>query len=350
MNMKKMPIGEIATIVMGQSPPGNTYNEIGEGLPLLNGPTEFGINFPECTLFTTDTKRQSEIGDLIFCVRGSTTGRMNWADQIYSLGRGVCGIRGKNILETKYVKYCIDNYLSGLLQFAGGGTFPNLSKNDIAEFKIPYSGKTEKIAFILSTYDDLIENNLKRIKLLEEAGRLNYKYLQSDLKSSKFDRVKLVDILDLKYGKALKSDNRLEGKYPVYGSSGIVGTHQSYLSTSPGIIVGRKGNVGSIFWAFENFWVIDTAYYVESTLSFYFLYYNLLEQHFENTDAAVPGLNRKFALDNFIDVPPQKDLIEFEATVKIYFELIHNLLIQNQNLREARNILLPRLMSGEIEV
>src|SRR5437868_2071008 len=119
---------------MGQSPSGVTYNSIGKGLPLLNGPTEFGQLHPIANVFTTDSKRQCKKGDLIFCVRGSTTGRMNWADQVYSLGRGVCSIRGQNEKETKYIRYCIELLLPSLLNIAGGSTFPNLHKDDIGKF------------------------------------------------------------------------------------------------------------------------------------------------------------------------------------------------------------------------
>ncbi|MBW2004165.1 MAG: restriction endonuclease subunit S [Deltaproteobacteria bacterium] len=168
-------IGEVAIVIMGQSPEGETYNREGDGLPLLNGPTEFGPFSPQCTLFTTDSKRECFPGDLLFCVRGSTTGRMNWADQKYSLGRGVCAIRGDAPLATKYLRYCLGVYLPALLNLAGGGTFPNLRKNDIEGFAIPFHKHYEKIASILSAYDDLIENNLRRIKILEEMAQAIYR-------------------------------------------------------------------------------------------------------------------------------------------------------------------------------
>ena len=77
-------IGEFGEVIMGMSPKGDTYNENEKGLPLLNGPTEFGSSHPAPTLYTTDSKRESMIGDLIFCVRGSTTGRMN-RHQVYKI-------------------------------------------------------------------------------------------------------------------------------------------------------------------------------------------------------------------------------------------------------------------------
>src|SRR5680860_1026917 len=90
-----MPLGDVAHIVMGLSPKGDTYNNDGVGEPLLNGPTEFGAIYPSATLYTTDPSRFSEPGDILFCVRGSTTGRMNWADRRYAIGRGIAAVRAK---------------------------------------------------------------------------------------------------------------------------------------------------------------------------------------------------------------------------------------------------------------
>ncbi len=170
-----MPLGSVATIIMGTSPKGSTYNQVGRGLPLLNGPTEFGPDHPTCTLYTTDPKRECRAGDLIFCVRGSTTGRMNWADQKYALGRGVCSFRGDSKAETRFIHYALKVHLKRLLQFAGGTTFPNLTKDTLHAFTIPFPKNRTSIVGVLSAYDDLIENNRRRIQLLEQAARLLYK-------------------------------------------------------------------------------------------------------------------------------------------------------------------------------
>lgn len=237
-----------------------------------------------------------------------------------------------------------------MLSGSGGSTVAHLNMKDIRSLTLPDLPPLltqQRIASILSAYDDLIENNLKRIRILEEKAFLNYKQLIS---TEALERHRLKDILDLKYGKALKADDRKEGKFPVIGSSGNVGTHDEFYVDGPGIIVGRKGNIGSVFWSDENFWPIDTVYYVDSDLSYYFLYFNLKEQHFVNTDAAVPGLNRNFALDNWIDLPLEKAIHVFDNVVKPIFQLMNILRKQNAKLLEARDILLPRFMSGEIEV
>ncbi|WP_118974809.1 restriction endonuclease subunit S [Taibaiella koreensis] len=236
-----------------------------------------------------------------------------------------------------------------LEQVAAGSAQGKLGLYKIKDIEVPIPtiSTQHKIASILSAYDELIENNLKRIKLLEEKAFLKYKDI---VQNNKLEKKKLKDILDLKYGKALKADDRKDGKYPVYGSSGAVGFHEEFFVSGPGIIVGRKGNIGSVFWSDESFWPIDTVYYVESNLSLYFLYFNLKEQHFVNTDAAVPGLNRNFTLDNWIYIPSERVLADFDLDAKPIFELKNILRNQNTRLRQARDLLLPRLMNGEISV
>ena len=95
-------VEEIAEIIMGQSPLGNSYNVKGEGIPLLNGPTEFGLEYPTPIQYTTKPTKRCIKDDILLCVRGSTTGRLNLANDIYCIGRGLCAIRGiKNITYTR---------------------------------------------------------------------------------------------------------------------------------------------------------------------------------------------------------------------------------------------------------
>ena len=78
-------------------------------------------------------------------------------------------------------------------------------------------------------------------------------------------------------------------------SSGTVGFHDEHLVTGPGIVVGRKGNVGSVYWCETDFWPIDTVYFVPPEDVDLFLYVALKSMRFISTDVAVPGLNRTYA-------------------------------------------------------
>ena len=105
---KEGKLVDIAEIVMGQSPKGESCNQNGNGKPLLNGPTEFSAKHPVPIQFTDAPTKQCNTGDILFCVRGSTTGRMNWADREYVIGRGVAAIRhrhGRKILSYPVIQF-----------------------------------------------------------------------------------------------------------------------------------------------------------------------------------------------------------------------------------------------------
>ena len=166
-------LDDIANIIMGQSPLGETVSSQ-DGIALLNGPTEFGAHHPHPVQFTTEPRRCAQPGDLLFCVRGSTTGRMNWADRRYAIGRGVAAIRHRQDLGLQpFVRAVIEFELPELLAHATGSTFPNVSGHQLARIPCRNFDKDEQrvIADILGTLDDKIELNRQMNATLEAMAR-----------------------------------------------------------------------------------------------------------------------------------------------------------------------------------
>jgi type I restriction enzyme, S subunit len=132
-------LGEVAEVNMGQSPEGSSYNSKGCGLPLINGPTEFGGVDPfletKAIKFTTQPKKICKKGDLILCVRGSTTGRMNIAGFDSCIGRGVASISSDHYQEwlNQYISFCRKR----IFDLGTGSTFPNISSEKLINFLIP---------------------------------------------------------------------------------------------------------------------------------------------------------------------------------------------------------------------
>lgn len=264
----------------------------------------------------------------------------------------------------KFVYYFLQTM--NLDGFNSGAGVPTLNQNHLHYLKIfiPKDVNHQKrIASILSAYDDLIEVNNKRIELLEQSARELYKEWFVRMRFPNYQNAKfnkgipegwkeeyLGNILELAYGKALKEEDRTPGLYPVYGSSGIVGYHIEPFIKSSSIIVGRKGNVGSVFFSFKECFPIDTVFYVISDYSKFYLYQLLKEQTFIEGDAAVPGLNRNQAYKNKILHPTKKLIDQYDINIHPIFDQIENLQKQNQELAEIRNRLLPRLISGKLEV
>lgn len=163
---------------------------------------------------------------------------------------------------------------------------------------------------------------------------------------------KLERHIELAYGKALKKDARVEGQYRVYGSGGVTGSHHEFLIPGPGIIVGRKGTVGSIYWEPDNFYPIDTTFYVtvKNGYSLAFAYYLLqtLGLSSMNTDAAVPGLNRNNVYRLQIPSFPTALVGQFSQIVASISEKISTLNAESRTLTELRDSLLPKLLSGAL--
>ncbi|WP_067338465.1 restriction endonuclease subunit S [Stappia indica] len=141
------PFESLAEITMGISPDGSTYNEAGIGIPLCNGPAEYGEFFLRKIKWTTAPNKLSKPGDLIICVRGSTTGRHAFADAEYCLGRGVASIRGRDD-DQEFVETALLHDLDRLLQKTTGSVFPSLSATDIKKFEVTAPSRSIRQAFV----------------------------------------------------------------------------------------------------------------------------------------------------------------------------------------------------------
>ena len=315
-------------------------------------------------------KHRLRNGDIVIARTGATTG---WAKYIANPPEAVFAsylvrIQPAKSVDSRYVGFVIESqvYKDFIQQHMGGAAQPNANAQVLTSFELPLPPLPiqRRIAGILSAYDELIENSLRRIKILEAMARALYRewfvhFRFPDHESTPripsplgeipqgWEVKKLGDVAELNYGKALKKEDRRDGDYPVFGSSGIVGTHDAALVEGPGIIVGRKGNVGSVFWCDEDFFVIDTAYFVTSSLPLRFLFYVLPTLNFINSDAAVPGLSRNQAYTLEILVPPIVLLEKFCELADTFAQQAATLQRQIQNLRHTLDLLLPRLVSGK---
>jgi type I restriction enzyme S subunit len=165
-------LGEVASVIMGQSPPGTSYNTQGEGVPLINGPVEFGPNALSPSLavkFTTAPTKFCEPEDLLLCVRGSTTGRTNVAADRACIGRGVAAIRAHD--HQAYLNQVLVSMRDDIFAMGSGTTFKNISADQIKTLPIPVPPTTKQgqIADRLQTVDLsqlLHEQKLERLSSL----------------------------------------------------------------------------------------------------------------------------------------------------------------------------------------
>lgn len=187
-------LGKVTIITMGQSPPGETYNTSGNGLPLINGPAEFGREFPTPVQWTTMPTKICKVGDILFCVRGNTTGRMNIADQEYCIGRGIAAIRGiPDISDTTFIKYLLEKESSSLYNIAvgGGSTFPNIGGNQLKGYSIflPSLPEQQEIASVLHACDTKIATLERESALLDEL----FKAMLEELMTGRLSATPLIE-------------------------------------------------------------------------------------------------------------------------------------------------------------
>jgi len=157
----------VTNINMGQSPPGSSYNDRGDGLPLINGPTEFGPHHPTPAQWTTQLTKTCRPGDILICVRGATTGRMNWADQVYCIGRGLAALTVDELVCLPgYVYAFVQTQTQEILARSAGSTFPNLRSEELKALKIPIPPFSEQRRIV--TYLDGLQARVEALRRLQE--------------------------------------------------------------------------------------------------------------------------------------------------------------------------------------
>ena len=265
----------------------------------------------------------------------------------------------------QFVYYFLKNY--DIASMGGGAAIPSLNRNVLSNLSvtIPNLSTQINIATILSRYDSLIENYQKQIKLLEEAAQRLYKEWFVDLHFPGHENTKIVNgvpegweksninnMLTFHRGYDLTHKEFMEGPYPVVGSTSIIGCHNKYKKEGPGIVTGRSGSLGVYQLIWENFWPHNTSLYISDFKGHevFFIYCLLKTVDFTtlNSGGAIPSLNRN-TLSNILVVEPPKDLQQdFSRKAMPLFKKQKSLQSQIRLLTEARDRLLPKLMSGEI--
>lgn len=273
-------LGDIADVVMGQSPSGTSYNDKGIGEPLLNGPSEFGRVYPTAVQWTTEPVRFAEVGDILFCVRGATTGKKNLADRRYCIGRGLAAIRGKDLqATTEFLIYLLDFITESLLGESAGSTFPNLSADKIENFKtgIPSLEEQKRIAAVLDEQMNAVAQARAAVEAqLDAAQRLPNALLCSVFESEEtqdWEEINFGNLVDNYDGVRIPLNQaervNKKGIYPYYGASGIIDYLDEYIFDGEYLLIGEDGanllsrSTPIAFKATGKFWVNNHAHVVK---------------------------------------------------------------------------------------
>jgi type I restriction enzyme S subunit len=203
-------------------------------------------------------------------------------------------LRVKKPYDFFFIFYSLEH--KNIIPVIRGGTRTKLNQSEVKEIflscpKLP--SEQQKISKILQTIDQAIN---KTKELIGKNKKIMQGLMQDLFSNNKGRKCKLGDLILFEYGEGLPEEKRTNFGYPVYGSSGIVGYHKSFLVHEEGIIVGRKGTIGSVYFSQGYFWPIDTTYFVQyrKDLNKKYIYYQLKFLNLSKLDSStgVPGLNR----------------------------------------------------------
>jgi type I restriction enzyme S subunit len=321
-------------------------------------------------------KYQLKDGDILIAMTGATagkTGRINCPDErVLLLNQRVAHLKPTKINgDFLWAITSTNQYRMIFSGLGGGAAQPNMSGGQIesVEIPVPYESVQFRIAEILSAYDDLIENNRRRMELLEASARHLYEEWFVRLRfpghehteitngvPEGWERKSLGDCFVLKRGHDLPENHRVPGEFPVVSSSGITGYHNHKKANGPGVVTGRYGTLGEVHYIETDYWPHNTALYVvdfkgnSPRIVCCCLRNELQKVKSQSNNAAVPGVNRNVIHTFKLLWPSSKLLAHFDDLLIPIYQQLRNLRQQNEKLKSARDLLLPRLVSGEVPV
>lgn len=377
----KYKLGEIVDVTMGQSPKSEYYNTEGKGYPFLQGNRTFGFKYPTFDAYTSVMTKQAKEGDVIMSVR-APVGDLNITPVDMCLGRGVCSLRMKNGNQD-FLFYMMKYYIPHLLKKESGTVFGSVNRNDIngLEVDIPEDVQVQKkIARYLEMFDDKIELNNVINKNLEQQSMALFKSWFIDFEPFDGQVPKtwvngvLGDFVEIKRGGSPR---------PIQNFLSDSGFHWLKISDATGISspfineikeyiieAGLKKTVylksGSLVLSnsatpgLPKILDIDTCihdgwlYFPSSKFSNEYLY--LYFKHIRDNLIAL-GNGSVFTnlktdiLKNYpTNLPTENVLKEFDGLVQPIFSMILSKTRETKRLAEIRDTLLPKLMSGELDV
>jgi len=387
-NWKKIRLCEISEIIMGQSPPSKYYNDKKIGIPFFQGVTEFQEYSPKVKKYTTKVTKLARSNDILMSVR-APVGELNILKFDSCIGRGLCAIRSNE--EIKFIYYLLKNYKKFIKTFSNGTTYESINKEQIGNliFNIPSEKKERrKIASILSAYDELIENNNRRIEILEEMAQTIYKEWFVHFRFPGHEKVEMIDselgkipegweISDLGKIAKNKKESFVGQKHielplldlaRIPRKSLIVNNYGKYNEINTSRIIFEEEDIlfGSIRPYFHKVifamkkGITNVSVLIikpfNPNLMFPYLFWFLFDENTikwatkQSGGTKMPVISWKILKRKKIIIPGNKILLKFNEIIFPIIHVIKTLNRTNENLKKTRDILLPKLISGTIDV
>ena len=380
MKWETVKLGDIADFSNGLNFDKRAYSDGVKLVGVSNFGNRFSPDISELSEVSSEVVREADLlqaGDIVFVRSNGNKELVGRCMLIAEATEPVtysgfvirCRIHNPRKYDPVFFTYHFKNkaFRRAMAGTAVGANIQNLSQGRLSSYAafVPDTDSQHRIAEMLSAYDDLIENNQKQIKLLEDAAQRLYKEWFIDLRfpghestpihdgiPEGWERKTVTDLLEIKYGKDHKA--LADGAIPVYGSGGIMRKVGPVLYSGESVLIPRKGSLNNILYVAGDFWTIDTMFYsvpkAPNIAKYMYLFLSRLDMYSFNIGAAVPSMTVKILDEINVLLPSAEILLRFESVISPMFEKKRVLEKQIETASQARDRLLPKLMSGEIEV
>ncbi|EOB23702.1 TPA: restriction endonuclease subunit S, partial [Streptococcus pneumoniae] len=322
--MKKVKLGQVATFINGYAFKPQDWSSEGKEIIRIQNLTKTskGINYYSGTI---DKKYIVEAGDILISWSG-TLGVFQWCGRSAVLNQHIFKVVFDKIdIDKSYFKYVVEKGLQDAVKHTHGSTMKHLTKKYFDNIMVSYTNLREQQR-IASELDLLSKLILRRQEQLEELNllvksRFNEMFGDVILNEKEWKVSKWNEILTIRNGKNQKQVEDADGKFPIYGSGGIMGYAKDWIVKKNSVIIGRKGNINKPILVRENFWNVDTAFGLEPVLekiNSEYLFYFCQLYNFEKLNKAVtiPSLTKSDLLNISIPLPPlalQNEFADFVA-------------------------------------
>lgn len=220
------------------------------------------------------------------------------------------------------------------------------------ELALPPLDEQKRIAGVLSSLDDKIDLLNRENATLEALAETLFRHYFIENPDPEWKEGKLGELIEVKYGKDHKKLG--DGRIPVIGSGGIMRYADKALFDGESVLIPRKGSLDNVMYIDEPFWTVDTMFYTKMKIpniaKFVYQYMKTLDLVNMNVGSAVPSMTAEVLNNIPLEIPSQTALDDYERVVAPFYKKTKSNQQQMQTLAIQRDTLLPRLMSGEVEV
>lgn len=261
-------------------------------------------------------------------------------------------VQGNEQCDTRFLCYLINSMdLSG---YVTGSAQPKLSQANLnaVTLSLPTLAEQKRIVEYLYMLDQKIDVNRQINDNLQQQAQAIYSSMFIDNPDPAWSHGHLSDLITVKYGKDHKK--LADGIYPVYGSGGIMRYVERPLYNKESVLIPRKGTLNNVMYVNQPFWSVDTMFYTEMKLpnvaKFVYHFVKAKDLASMNAGSAVPSMTTDILNAMEVVIPSASALEEFESLVAPMYEAMEANDVQSKALSQMRDTLLPKLMSGEIDV